>query len=77
MRSSELLSADGLEAELTRRHAILRADLADTGGDALVATREGTVTYLTGYTTATWSNHSRPIVAILTPPASVRHPDRA
>src|SRR5688572_9350167 len=67
MRSSELLSADDLEAELTRRHAILRADLADTGGDALVATREGVVTYLTGYTTATWSNHSRPIVAILTP----------
>jgi Xaa-Pro aminopeptidase len=36
------------------------------GGDALVATREGSVTYLTGYTTATWSNHSRPIVAVLT-----------
>src|SRR5215212_8812775 len=67
MRSSGLLGADGLEAELTRRHDILRADLADVGGDALVATREGTVTYLTGYTTATWSNHSRPIVAVLTP----------
>jgi len=56
-----------LEAELTRRHAILRAGVADAGGDALVATREGVVTYLTGYTTATWSNHSRPIVAVLTP----------
>src|SRR5215212_11763453 len=69
MRTRELLSAEGfeLEAELTRRHAILRAALADAGGDALVATREGVVTYLTGYTTATWSNHSRPIVAILTP----------
>src|SRR5215216_8094027 len=68
-RSSELLSVEGLEleAELTRRHAILRESLADAGGDALVATREGVVTYLTGYTTATWSNHSRPIVAILTP----------
>jgi Xaa-Pro aminopeptidase len=66
-RSSELLSADGIEAELTRRHAILRAGLEDASGDALVATREGAVTYLTGYTTATWSNHSRPIVAILTP----------
>ena len=66
-RSSELSSADGLAAELTRRHAILRAGLAEAGGDALVATREGAVTYLTGYTTATWSNHSRPIVAILTP----------
>jgi Xaa-Pro aminopeptidase len=55
------------EADLIRRHAILRQSLVDAGGDALVATREGVVTYLTGYTTATWSNHSRPIVAILTP----------
>ena len=68
-RSSELLSGEGLEleAELTRRHAILRAGLADAGGDALVAMREAVVTYLAGYTTATWSNHSRPIVAVLTP----------
>src|SRR5918994_6373531 len=69
-RSSELSSVEDLElelaTELTRRHAILRAGLADAGGDALVATREGVVTYLTGYTTATWSNHSRPIVAVLT-----------
>ena len=62
-------SADGLAAELMRRHAILRAGLKEAGGDALVATREGVVTYLTGYTTATWSNHSRPIIAILTPSA--------
>jgi Xaa-Pro aminopeptidase len=67
MRSSELSSPDGFSAELTRRHTILRAGLADAGGDALIATREGAVTYLTGYTTATWSNHSRPIVAVLTP----------
>src|SRR5918997_890588 len=67
MRSNELPSADDLGAELTRRHAILRAGLAEAGADALVATREGAVTYLTGYTTATWSNHSRPIVAVLTP----------
>ena len=64
--SSALLSVEGLEAELARRQAILRAGLAGAGGDALVATREGAVTYLTGYTTATWSNHSRPIVAVLT-----------
>ena len=56
-----------LEAELTRRHAILRAVWRTPAGDALVATREGVVTYLTGYTTATWSNHSRPIIAVLTP----------
>ncbi len=65
MRSSGVSSGDGLGAELTRRHAILREDMAVAGGDALLATREGTVTYLTGYTTATWSNHSRPIVAVL------------
>src|SRR5918998_4317985 len=65
--SSDLLSVEGLVSELTRRHDILRANLADAGADALVATREGVVTYLTGYTTATWSNHSRPIVAVLTP----------
>lgn len=64
--SNELSSAKGFEADLTRRHAILRAGLAEAGGDALVATREGVVTYLTGYTTATWLNHSRPIVAVLT-----------
>jgi Xaa-Pro aminopeptidase len=54
---------------LARRHRILRSGLVDAGGDALIATREGAVTYLTGYTTATWSNHSRPIVAVLTPSA--------
>ena len=67
MRTSHLFSADGLGPELMRRHAILRAALADASGDALIATREGVVTYLTGYTTATWSNHSRPIIAVLTP----------
>src|SRR4051812_10411028 len=35
------------------------------GADCLVTLREGGVTYLTGYTTSTWSNHSRPVVAIL------------
>lgn len=62
-----MVGADSLAAELNRRHVILRTGLAETGGDALVASREGVVTYLTGYTTATWSNHSRPIVAVLTP----------
>jgi Xaa-Pro aminopeptidase len=59
-------STKGLAEELARRHGILREGVASMGGDALVATREGAVTYLTGYTTATWSNHSRPIVAVLT-----------
>ena len=70
MRSSELLSADGLEAELTRRHAILRAGLADSRRRRARRDPRGVVTYLTGYTTATWSNHSRPIVAVLTPAPS-------
>jgi Xaa-Pro aminopeptidase len=60
---------EGLAAELARRHAMLREGLAAADAEALLATREGTITYLTGYTTATWSNHSRPIVAILTPDA--------
>jgi Xaa-Pro aminopeptidase len=52
--------------ELTRRHEVLAADLAAGGHDALVAAREGNVAYLSGYTTATWSNFSRPVVAVLT-----------
>jgi len=55
-----------LTEELTRRHTLLRKGLAEAGAAALVATRESTVTYLTGYTTSTWSNFSRPIIAVLT-----------
>lgn len=55
----------GLEAELARRHELVRADLAELGADALIATREGVVTYLTGYTSRTWSNFSRPIVVVV------------
>ena len=62
-------STDGLAVELARRHRLLREGFTEIGAEALVATREGAVTYLTGYTSATWSNHSRPIVAMLTPDA--------
>jgi Xaa-Pro aminopeptidase len=55
----------GLEGELGRRHAALLAGIDAIGADALAGAREGVVTYLTGYTTSTWSNHSRPIVAVL------------
>src|SRR4051794_34434430 len=58
-------SVAGLAEELARRHSLLRLDLAELGADALIATREGVVTYLTGYTTRTWSNFSRPVIAVL------------
>src|SRR5579863_9027001 len=37
------------------------------GADALLVTREGAVTYTTGYTTSTWSNFSRPILVLVFP----------
>ncbi len=55
-----------LEQELAARHARLRGELDAMGAGALVVTRPSAVTYLTGYTTATWSNFSRPIIAVLT-----------
>ncbi|MBA3450237.1 MAG: aminopeptidase P family protein [Chloroflexia bacterium] len=64
--SDPMHAAGSLGEELARRHMLLRAGLRAADGDGLIATREGAVTYLTGYTTATWSNHSRPIVAVLT-----------
>jgi Xaa-Pro aminopeptidase len=59
------INVGGLKQELARRHELLRTDMAEAGAEALIATREGTVTYLTGYTTRTWSNFSRPIIAVL------------
>lgn len=59
------IEAPGFEAELRRRHELLKADLDDLGAEVLIATREGAVTYLTGFTTRTWSNFSRPIIALL------------
>lgn len=60
------MSDASLAKELSNRHTALRAELEKIGAAALVATRPSTVTYLTGYTTSTWSNFSRPIVAVLT-----------
>ena len=56
----------GLAGELTRRHKLLAHALRASGAGCLVATRDQTVTYLTGYTTTTWKSYSRPIVAVLT-----------
>ena len=55
-----------LAEELAARHTALRQDLEAAGANSLIATRPSSVTYLTGYTTATWSNFSRPIIAVLT-----------
>jgi Xaa-Pro aminopeptidase len=63
--ASARINLDGLPEELQRRHSAMVEDLAELEADVLIATREGVVTYLTGYTTRTWSNFSRPIVALL------------
>lgn len=59
------IEAAGFESEIQRRHRLLLGDLEELDAEVLIATREGSVTYLTGYTTRTWSNFSRPIVALL------------
>lgn len=56
----------GLAAELPLRHRPIAAELSDAGGSCLIAIRDESVTYLTGYTTMTWKMYSRPIVAVLT-----------
>ena len=56
------MSQISLEQELASRHARLRGELDKIGASALVVTRPSAVTYLTGYTTATWSNFSRPVI---------------
>ena len=55
-----------LRQELAGRHARLRAEMQELNAVALVATRPSTVTYLSGYTTTTWANFGRPIIAVLT-----------
>ncbi len=51
---------------ISLRHARLSEELRELGASCLVAIRDHTVTYLTGYTTMTWKMYSRPIVALLT-----------
>ena len=60
-----LVTAEARARELHRRRSELASDLRERGAGALIATREGVVTYVTGYTTRTWSNFSRPVVAVL------------
>ena len=60
-----MVTAEARARELQRRRSELGSDLRERGAGALIATREGVVTYMTGYTTRTWSNFSRPVIAVL------------
>jgi Xaa-Pro aminopeptidase len=60
-----MVTAETRARELQRRRSELGSDLRERGAGALIATREGVVTYMTGYTTRTWSNFSRPVIAVL------------
>lgn len=52
-------------SELQRRRDEVTAELREQSQDALLFTREGNVGYLCGYSTATWSNFSRPIFGLM------------
>jgi Xaa-Pro aminopeptidase len=62
---TDSLVLPGLADDLTIRHARVRASMRELGASCLVAIRDQSVTYLTGYTTMTWKMQSRPIVAVL------------
>ncbi|WP_084964850.1 M24 family metallopeptidase [Thermoactinospora rubra] len=66
MGTTAAFAPAGLDGELRRRHALITAELAEIGASCLVAVRDQSVTYLTGYTTLTWKMYSRPVVAVLT-----------
>ena len=59
------LAPAGLADDLERRHRAITRKLDELGATCLVAVREQSVTYLTGYTTMTWKMDSRPIIAVL------------
>ena len=60
------LVPDGLAQDLRERHARITESLRELGAASLVAIRDQSITYLTGYTTMTWKMYSRPVVAVLT-----------
>jgi Xaa-Pro aminopeptidase len=63
--ASAPLAPEGLAADLKRRHASITTRLRALGASCLVAIRDESITYLTGYTTMTWKMYSRPVVAVL------------
>lgn len=62
---SATLAPAGLAEDLAGRLSLLAGDLREAGASCLVAIRDESVGYLTGYTTMTWRMHSRPVVAVL------------
>jgi Xaa-Pro aminopeptidase len=62
---SASLAPEGLAGDLESRHARITARLEAFGASCLVAIRDESITYLTGYTTMTWKMYSRPVVAVL------------
>jgi Xaa-Pro aminopeptidase len=63
--ASAPLAPEGLARDLEGRHARITARLRALGASCLVAIRDQSITYLTGYTTMTWKMYSRPVVAVL------------
>lgn len=59
------LASPGLDTELPLRLGRVAAALTEAGASCLVAVRDESVNYLTGYTTMTWRMHSRPVVAVV------------
>jgi Xaa-Pro aminopeptidase len=59
------LAPEGLATDLRGRHARITASVSELGASCLVAIRDQSITYLTGYTTMTWKMYSRPVVAVL------------
>jgi hypothetical protein len=59
------LAPEGLATDLRERHARITASVSELGASCLVAIRDQSITYLTGYTTMTWKMYSRPVVAVL------------
>jgi Xaa-Pro aminopeptidase len=59
------LAPDGLAEDLEERHARIVEGLSGLGAACIVAIRDQTITYLTGYTTMTWKMYSRPVAAVL------------
>ncbi|TPL74053.1 M24 family metallopeptidase [Mesorhizobium sp. B2-3-15] len=58
-------SPDVAVAELTRRLAAVRREMADDDIDALVLTDQKNVEYFTDYRTLSWGYHSRPLFLVI------------
>ncbi|MFC7622667.1 M24 family metallopeptidase [Microlunatus sp. GCM10028923] len=63
------LAPPGLAGDLPGRHARLREGLAARDLTWLLAVRDESVSYLSGYVSTTFRMHSRPVVALLGPDA--------